>query len=438
MKAFACIILFDVVLKNSYSWELYEKFNLFLKNEETVGKHCNNITNSGPHRFGLIDLCNEVRKYLNNNYNNLCLHFIYWLYDKIHRWKNSSIRVSKNSSNKETYKALQIIIEALKKNSHPYFYYDENELKEWNEEKLLHDYIMNFDSVVINYCSKGNNKNRLFENYINLLKTIYPEHKKYCCPWMSNRCLKYFSCDEMYNPDNFFSQLTCNGDSSHDIKVNNKYDWIYKGEHKYFRCKEIEKDNETTFNSCSIFPSKLTANNDISQRQGKNKIGGYRSSERGINILMQVTEQSTQNKEVCESHMVKYNSGKCREPDVRETGTIGFKAFNTDAKKMISFLLRKNSGIAMDSKFTHIGVSALLIIGVFSILFIYYKLTPVGSIIRNRIFQKGKGINNDSDHVGAYAMGNVKSEVQKKTSTPAPKSANVNNQRRRTHIAYHP
>ncbi|GAW79409.1 variable surface protein [Plasmodium gonderi] len=443
-----------VIFDNSYSYKLYNEFNENANDENELKKnYCSKIDNSQGKNSELADICIKLARNLSKintskNRKGLCLHFVYWIYDKI--WK-----LTRNNSNNnfditlinELYNVGKFINKNYISYPCPYYYCNQNILKDWNEEKMLHDYIMNFDNVVSNYCSKQENKKNVFENYINYMRTIYPKHKKDCCPYMDNNCSEYFSCDDVYNPEKFFSQLACNGDKAHVITDSEKYDWIYRGEHKYFRCTEMEDKNDFKYSLCSELPYNLSVNNNAHESPKREKVWSYRGSQKGNNILLENKKQLTTNKKVCEINLGNDESGKCIEPDVRETGAIGYQAENADSQKMIRFLSSITSGSSassreesniMNNTFTRIGASTLLVAGVSLILFLYYKFTPFGSMMRRKILMKSGDKYNDKKYLEDYAMGDVRPNFQKKLSNRAQKNTNVNKQRGRTRITYHP
>ncbi|GAW79860.1 variable surface protein [Plasmodium gonderi] len=464
------------IFSNSYYYKLYDKFNEKVEGNTLTTEYCTKITEPKDGNNGLYDLCVKVEKQLTElkdslSYKDQCLHFLYWIYYRV--WLLSR---DNSYDHAVIFEHLNNIKECLNKKKKtiyncPYYSCNKDILTEWVEEKFLYDYFTNFDTITKNYCSDTSKRNN-FKKYINSISSIYLKHKSYCCPFKSYRCLKYFSCDEKHNPANFFTTVTCDSNKLPVIKNDEKYDWIHKGEHKYFRCTEIKTKDGTVFNSCSIFEPKTnesttpTFNETNGKNQGatpsslsdtvKEKTHGSNSakgkgsqgevnsesSQSGNVTLPQDTRELNRNETKCEKYLVKDASGNCAEPNVRETGTIGFMMPTADKEMFMSIL----SGNYYDfpffpganNKFTRIGVSFLLILGILLVLFIYYKFTPFGSVIHRRMLKKKEVKINNRGYPKGHAMSNVKPRVHKKATSRTPKNMNTNKQGARTRIAYNP
>ncbi|KMZ81785.1 hypothetical protein PVIIG_04284 [Plasmodium vivax India VII] len=83
----------------------------------------------------------------------------------------------------------------------------------WEEEKYLHDYFTNHESIKDKYNSNVSEK-KTFCEYLSYIYKLYEKHIWKCCTYFYkgnswNLCPKHFECDGKYNPFKLLSTLKC-------------------------------------------------------------------------------------------------------------------------------------------------------------------------------------------------------------------------------------
>ncbi|GAW79408.1 variable surface protein [Plasmodium gonderi] len=204
----------DEVLNGLTSDRIYVDFNSD-ENISNYGKFIDNarITNKCP-EFDTI--CKKFARNLDNilfkkheeKTMNYCILLKYWMYNEIKK------------KCKNDYKDIELIpfVEKLKnmqynvKNGEEikfecYDNYDDY-MGNWEEEKDLYEYFINFDGISKNIKTRGNENK--YNDFLNHIKVLYKRKKdEECCCHVNyhHLCDHYFNCDSKYDPGELLSIL---------------------------------------------------------------------------------------------------------------------------------------------------------------------------------------------------------------------------------------
>ncbi|CAG9478293.1 unnamed protein product [Plasmodium vivax] len=264
------------VLGNTISYKIYEKFDKAdsstkynkycsdlkliqkLGNEDTNKSDCKKIARN-------LDTLHELAKEV--NYQDRCLHYRYWIYNKIFKLVNPG--------NNKVEEAIKYFLELhkhvskkLKNYSCPFDFYRINlhELKEFNEEKYLYEYFKYYHIIEDKITSDDTGKEK-YKKYLTYIKEIYEKHKDgYCCDdyGLIDNCYHYFICDRDYNPNKLLCKLegdkhgpNCDLETK-DLLESKKQSGDPEDlkskeiEPYYFSCKEIKIEKDVPFLSCFV------------------------------------------------------------------------------------------------------------------------------------------------------------------------------------------
>ncbi|VUZ97229.1 PIR protein [Plasmodium vivax] len=264
------------VLGNTISYKIYEKFDEADKSNK-YNSHCSNLE-SIP-KLGNTDTttsdCKQIARNLHTldelakevNYRDRCLHYKYWIYNKIFKLVNSGSNKVEDVI-KYFLELQNHVFEKLGDYSCPFNFYRINlhELKEFNEEKYLYEYFKYYHIIEDKITSDDTGKEK-YKKYLTYIKDIYENHKNgYCCDdyGLIGDCYHYFICDRDYNSNKLLCKLegdkhgpNCDLETK-DLLESKKQSGDPEDlkskeiEPYYFSCKEIKIEKDVPFLSCFV------------------------------------------------------------------------------------------------------------------------------------------------------------------------------------------
>ncbi|GAW82042.1 variable surface protein [Plasmodium gonderi] len=214
---------YNNVLKELEAYKIYDEFN----NKENLNISCSNCDRVSSFEFdypGITDLCeklyrnlkriseitNEEKKY------EKCGYLYYWIYGEVWRF------FGKTPQNNIKNIVLNLIdvwynsIYDLKLYECLYIEHPENGFRQWKEQKYLHDYFKNHESI-----SKCTEKDvlecKIYCIYIANIIGLYKKHLNDCCVYFYDNedswenCDSYFNCNKKYNPYELLLKFGCDG-----------------------------------------------------------------------------------------------------------------------------------------------------------------------------------------------------------------------------------
>ncbi|CAG9475192.1 unnamed protein product [Plasmodium vivax] len=227
----------DSKIKDLPSFNIYNKLDENANNISNTDLKCDEIIEFKKGYPFFTDLCKKVANNLKNlteiisedDENNPCLYFTYWIYDKL--W-------DKIKNNREYISEIPAITKLLhlghklnNTNSNVGCYYEINlNLDLWKEKKYLHGYFKNFNHIN-NMSNPYNDHYKSYCGYLNYIGQLYEKHIGACCtyfhkddtvkegtvedpPIKDDYCPDFFKCDKKYNPYDLLSKFHCNVESS--------------------------------------------------------------------------------------------------------------------------------------------------------------------------------------------------------------------------------
>ncbi|EDL42841.1 hypothetical protein PVX_125726 [Plasmodium vivax] len=143
------------------------------------------------------------------------MHYQYWIYHEVKEmFKNESdyehvYAIVKKFSDIEK----EINVKSKNYGCRYYFHHkDIKELKDKMEEKYLYDYFKNHASIKTKKTCEHVTLNK-YKEYLNSIKNLFTKHTQDDCCFYRD-CHSYINCDDMYNPDKLISKLTSNNNES--------------------------------------------------------------------------------------------------------------------------------------------------------------------------------------------------------------------------------
>ncbi|GAB69709.1 CYIR protein [Plasmodium cynomolgi strain B] len=214
---------YDIQLKGSTEDDMYKKLSEIAVDENICAKHCKNFISTENNNEKIKALCATLATNLNklntitdaeDNHKDKCSNLIYWTYDQIFDIFNTEGEYTNNSL--IINKINQVIFrvnEELDEDKKCIFYVDVSS-NDWDKERDLHYYFLNFDSL--SNVKDDNAENNKYCAYLKYIYGIYKENVKNCCvryirpsEYMKNKCLHYFNCDKKYYPLELMTKLKC-------------------------------------------------------------------------------------------------------------------------------------------------------------------------------------------------------------------------------------
>ncbi|SBT00124.1 PIR Superfamily Protein [Plasmodium malariae] len=395
----------DKILVGSPSYNIYKEFDSEVK-EEIYNKYCIEFNNQQDEisRQG-CSLCKKIARnvdklsnYLKNiEYTPQCSHYKYWAYHNIKKILGDNI---------ENEKAKPLINKLLQAqnsmNKDYYLYYCQysfgdnisQRLNDKINEKHLHDYFKNYDSIKKSDTCK-NVKPEEYEKYLNYINNLYNKYRseKECCDgsWQYE-CFDYFNCSDEFDPSKLLSSLTSKGNKDCDnLKIFEKPLTFFNSDNSessqidiknsiyHVKCTDIPTDrldNNKLIGGtirCHVLPSFPASLNNRSssfthrppehapftidghivtpvttelQRDNQVSSGSSKQQNHSSNLHASgvIKDKSAEKDTPCENpQLARDESGACIEPDVRKTNTIGVKLNVFAPGKTIIIRLNPNS-----------------------------------------------------------------------------------------------
>ncbi|SBT56655.1 PIR Superfamily Protein [Plasmodium ovale wallikeri] len=452
------------IFQNSYSYILYNSFDNVngLSNYED---YCSGIKSKTAYS-NLEELCKKfvanlknINEKNNDTSSKVCLHLNYWILSEISKKIGNGENNLRNVSILSNFSSIRDTITNEFRSkwlggggvSQYYCFCDfENILENWKEEKIMHDYTKNVETIKKNYCSKDDKKD-IFKKYLTDIGNLYKKHFEECCPWLDGSCPNYFSCNPDYAPDKLLSDLKCNstetrngmpveGSASSESNSNQSEEWLNFG---YLTCSTTSHmHGDSSYPSCRIESQKVKVsdypaqtvnigkptfpevyeleetptqpNDDASESSDKGKNTIEVTSKTNICVRLEDEDSgSTSNSDdnldsasSSSSPTASRSRKKCIEPGVREHGTIGITVRGTDpiphitVKSDGTIVATIPSSLSTESTLSEeksaawtfptmkISMTFLLVLGFLIVSFLYCKFTPFGSFIRRKVFGK--------------------------------------------------
>ncbi|SCO71495.1 VIR protein [Plasmodium vivax] len=211
------------ILKDLPSNTIYEEFNK-TGDLDDYKEGCKKTfkPENGKDKDDITDFCEKFTRNMKKkvyitendgkNQQNGCSYFTHWTYQNI-------LKIFTTLDNTKKY----TVIEELNKIMHkintsdlegkPCSFYFDGTPSQWEEEKYLHDYFKNHESIKAKYNSNVSEK-KMFCEYLSYIYKLYGKYIWKCCTYFYrgnswNLCPKHFECDRKYNPFKLLSTLKC-------------------------------------------------------------------------------------------------------------------------------------------------------------------------------------------------------------------------------------
>ncbi|SBT00048.1 PIR Superfamily Protein [Plasmodium malariae] len=449
------------ILQGSQSSNIYNELNRSVSGGQ-YDEYCKslngtekNIPNENYNLCKLIARNAEdlSKKYNTPRYTNQCLHNRYWVYYELRK-------VLKKISKTEELKSLSDnFLEASNSINRAYNAYNclyafENDifegLKDKVEEKYLHDYFTNFDSIKTSDACERVQLNK-YTQYLNYIITLYNKRiaQDSCCHGsFLIDCVDYFNCNDEFDPSKLLSSLNKNGinkcsnlekaeapanmdsissfQNSRSHIFNSFYIVTCKGNDNLICKMSPSYESPKNFNSNTnhrlqsdfnslVSRSRAVQSVEISDEQQKrsSNLSGLSSNSDQKSTLreapnsLSLSENGKSNvQKICPGYQFGEGSpGLCEEPNVRERGTLGGRWEEYSPHKKVRYtrsikgfysntLVNKTDTIT--NNFFRVGVALALAIGIIFTIFLYYKFTPFGRRLRKKT-SRNKRIDDDVD-----------------------------------------
>ncbi|SCO66342.1 VIR protein [Plasmodium vivax] len=454
---------YDEILKDSPSHSIYNDLNNEDKQEDykDICDKFNSVSNSSVDNSSKT-LCKKIIKNLKNikklkdgEHNERCMHYQYWIYHEVKK-------MFKEKSDYQHVDAIvnkfsDIENEIYKKSDHYgcRYYFHHKDIKELNdkmEEKYLYDYFKNHASIKTKKTCERVKSNE-YKKYLNYIKDLFIKHTQDKCCFYGD-CHSYINCDDMYNPDKLISKLTSNNNESCEnlekedasLKSGNEaasgssnendkipfYFMKCKFEEKgvYTGCALVETHLEDTGKSASSGTSGKNPNSENSA-EGKDttspekedlrwKLGTRRvphksnTGKENVYDVIEYSDELHENKITIRrkdfgTYKLKDKEPKSYEAFLEKIEELEFNSDNGPPKgipndvtflgKTIKELDKNNIFNMLNNSYVRFGMSSTLGLGIFILLFVYFKFTPLGSCFRNRSSNKYKNNNYFSEEI---------------------------------------
>ncbi|SBT55707.1 PIR Superfamily Protein [Plasmodium ovale wallikeri] len=220
------------VLKNFTKYKLYEKLNEQIVDKTMCTEYCNEFNSNDVQNESIKLLCTQMATNLKNlatikdmgeNYFNRCSYLTYWTYEQIVNLFKKNEKKNVEESITSMLNNVMLRVNNILPDHEKCIYYFNGNFEEWKEEKDLHDYFENYNSL--NAIKFDENTKEMHCKYINYIYNLYTKHIMECCTCYSNsnfsckeKCPKYFKCNNKYFPNNLLSRFKC----IDEISIENK------------------------------------------------------------------------------------------------------------------------------------------------------------------------------------------------------------------------
>ncbi|SBS90677.1 PIR Superfamily Protein [Plasmodium ovale curtisi] len=216
--------IYEDIFKDFSEYGKYKKLNERPVDKIMCTNYCEKCISLDNKYPGIKGFCAKMASNLKNLYSiqnmegthfNRCSYLTYWSYDLIMNTLNSSVNNTLDESISSELNNIMFQINSILSDNEKCLYTFHGNFDDWREEKDLHDYFENYDSLFnVNLYNDTKGKHC---NYVNYIYGLYKRHITDCCkcyndPQIScdNECPNYFKCDEKYFPNNLLSHFKCN------------------------------------------------------------------------------------------------------------------------------------------------------------------------------------------------------------------------------------
>ncbi|CAG9480261.1 unnamed protein product [Plasmodium vivax] len=454
---------YDNILKVSYSYSIYDNLNKEDTKEDykDICDKIKPVDNSSVDT-GSKTLCKKIIKNLKNiknlkdgEHNERCMHYRYWIYHEVKKlFKNESDHKHVNDVLTNFSDIESKINQKIEHYGCRYFFLHKNieELKDKMEEKYLYDYFKNHASIKTKETCERVKSNE-YKKYLNYIKDLFIKHTQDKCCFYGD-CPSYINCDDMYNPDKLIAKLASGTNESCDnlekgdtsLKPGKEATSGSSNENDkipfyFMNCKFHEKG---IYTGCSLVKTQLedTSKSVNSGRREKNpdsensaegkdttspekedlrwKLGTRRvphksnTGKENVYDVIEYSDELHENKITIRrkdfgTYKLKDKEPKSYEAFLEKIEELEFNSDNGPPKGIpndVTFLgktmkeLDKNNIFNMlNNSYVRFGMSSALGLGIFILLFVYFKFTPLGSCFRNRSSNKYKNNNYFSEEI---------------------------------------
>ncbi|VUZ97230.1 PIR protein [Plasmodium vivax] len=219
------------ILKSFTEYQKYDEFNKQTNDKSICVKYCDKIFHLQKTNKDINIICTKIATNLEKlssktsisaNHSERCSYMNYWTYNLIMHALNNISDKNKKIDLLNTINNLLFYINDKLPNEKKCFYYINNDLDKWKEEKDLHDYFKNYSDI--DKIASDNSKNTDYCEYIIYINSLYEKYVHSCCTYFSNNpywndCTAYFNCEEQYNPHNLYLKLNCQELPSDKFKI---------------------------------------------------------------------------------------------------------------------------------------------------------------------------------------------------------------------------
>ncbi|SBT87261.1 PIR protein [Plasmodium malariae] len=210
--------VYDEIIKKLPSYILYDKFKSEV-NEVDNQINCN-IFNAVKHKYkdDCVKLCKKIVRNFklllefgkSKNYNDSCLHYIYWVYEEIEKiFEENTPNEEVNAVVSEFLNLQDILTKNYRIHNCKYKFAKEilKDLKEKNKEKYLYVYITNYNNIKSkDFCNKLDVTE--YKKYLNFISEIYKTKKSMCCTSGFWICPNLFmNCTDDLDPSKIIQSL---------------------------------------------------------------------------------------------------------------------------------------------------------------------------------------------------------------------------------------
>ncbi|GAB69758.1 CYIR protein [Plasmodium cynomolgi strain B] len=214
---------YDIILKRSTEDDMYKKLSESAVDVTICAEHCKNLISIENNNEKIKALCGKLATNLRklntvtivrDNHKDKCSNLKYWTYDQIFDIFSTKKNYTNNSSIiNEINQVIFRVNEELDVDEKCVFYVDVSD-KDWDKERDLHYYFLNFDRL--STVKDNDAEHKKYCEYLKYICDIYMENVKKCCAryvrpseHMQNKCLYYFNCDKKYYPLELMTKLKC-------------------------------------------------------------------------------------------------------------------------------------------------------------------------------------------------------------------------------------
>ncbi|CAG9474670.1 unnamed protein product [Plasmodium vivax] len=212
-----------VILENTPAHNIYKKFYEENIEESLCVKYCGALISENYDNNKDARICSQIVTNLKklptmtnvgHNQDDRCSNLTYWTYDIImNEFNNNTKNTIESNISRQLTDIIFRVNKELKKDENCIFYIKGN-FSEWREEKDLHDYFENYNTLIQNisdrtktetYCQYIDYISNLYKKYMNLCCTCYSRPEYFC----KDHCPKFFKCNREYFPIYLLDKLKC-------------------------------------------------------------------------------------------------------------------------------------------------------------------------------------------------------------------------------------